>query len=287
MHRELIFVSYRRSDSGPIALALRPELELRLDGIPVFVDLNRINAATDFPEVLDDALKKAKVMLILIGADWTGLQPNGERRISDPSDWVSKEVKRGLDHPSGAVLPILLNGAQMPPRGSLPSSLHKLCDLQALPLRFTSWDADLKEICAFLAGRFDMRVSDELLPPPSPIKRHIDKVSDESLKALYRDGHLTGWAIETVYDYKASGAVREFLKKAFTFRTDAHAFHFIHRIKPLTKKRNHHPIIEAKYSNVLIRLSTFDAGHYITSHDVNMAVDIDRIAKKFKPIKTS
>lgn len=46
MRKGVIFISCRREDAGPFALALAAELELRLAGAPVFVDLNRIVGGT-------------------------------------------------------------------------------------------------------------------------------------------------------------------------------------------------------------------------------------------------
>jgi hypothetical protein len=66
----LVFVSYRRDDTGPFVLALRSELELRPDGVPVFVDVNRIQGGDRWPEALsydadmagrlDSAAKKSR-----------------------------------------------------------------------------------------------------------------------------------------------------------------------------------------------------------------------------------
>jgi pterin-4a-carbinolamine dehydratase len=49
----------------------------------------------------------------------------------------------------------------------------------------------------------------------------------------------------------------------------------------LTKKYSHHPIIEAKYADVVLRLSTWDAGHRITGFDARFAADLDKLASKW------
>ena len=145
MRNRVIFVSYRRDDTGPFALALRSELDLRLQGMPVFLDLNRIQGGDAWSSVLEDALAKTKVVVALIGADWAGAQADGTARIQAEDDWVAREVAHGLR--AQAILPLLVNGASLPDATSLPPSLQALNSVQALPLRTQSWEADLRMIC--------------------------------------------------------------------------------------------------------------------------------------------
>ena len=63
MTEPLVFVSYRRSDTSPYALALKAELEHRLKSAFVFVDFQRVQATERWPEVLDGALGRARAYL--------------------------------------------------------------------------------------------------------------------------------------------------------------------------------------------------------------------------------
>lgn len=121
-----------------------------------------------------------------------------------------------------------------------------------------------------------------MLPPSSAIKRLVDPLSDEKLDAYQREGRLPGWAVETVHDVTVTGAVREFLCKKFMFAKDSDAFTFMHRMSDVTRKLKHHPIIEAKYADVTVKLSTWDAGHYITDFDVQMAIALEKLAKRWR-----
>ncbi|MDX2235229.1 MAG: 4a-hydroxytetrahydrobiopterin dehydratase [Hyphomonadaceae bacterium] len=284
MRDTVVFVSYRRDDTGPVALALRAELDLRLAGVPVFVDLNRIQGGDAWPDVLEDALRKARVLIALIGPNWAGMHDGAAPRLHDPNDWVRRECARALAHPSGAILPVLVNGAEFPPEAALPDDLRKMRTFNALPLRTQSWDQDLRTICETLAAKFALRVKrqDEMLPPSSAIKRLVEPLSDEALEALKRERRLPGWTIETVHDTTVTGAVREFLCKKFMFAKDGDAFAFMHRMSGITRKLKHHPIIEAKYADVTVKLSTWDAGHYVTAFDVKMAIALDRLAKRWR-----
>lgn len=284
MRDQLVFISYRREDTGPGVLALRAELDLRLDGVPIFVDLNRIQGGAPWNDILDDALTKARILIALIGPNWVGPLPDGSNRITADDDWVRRECARALRHPSRAVLPVLLGNAPLPKAEQLPEDLLPMLEIQTLPLRLESWDNDLREICAVLQTRFGVRAKPQgkYLPEPTKLKRLVDPLSDVKLDAYRNEGDLPGWSMETVHDAMGAGAVREFLKKTFRFASDASAFDFIHRIKSLAKKHKHHPIIEAKYADVTIRLSTWDAGHYVTHFDVAMAIALDRLARKWR-----
>lgn len=277
MRNRVIFVSYRRDDTGPFALALRSELDLRLQGMPVFIDLNRIQGGDAWSNVLEDALAKTKVVVALIGDTWTGAQEGGAR-IAEADDWVAREVAHGLR--TNCLLPLLVNDARIPDANLLPPALQSLASIQTLPLRTQSWEADLRMVCEALRSRFgaSLKQSSQMLPKPSRIKSEVTPLSDEELDRLLQE---SDWGVEVVHDVTTTGAVREFLRKKYLFQKDRDAFEFLHRIGILTKKYNHHPIIEAKYADVVLRLSTWDAGHRITRFDARFAADLDKLARKW------
>jgi pterin-4a-carbinolamine dehydratase len=277
MRNRVIFVSYRREDTGPFALALRSELDLRLQGMPVFIDLNRIQGGDAWSNVLEDALAKTKVVIALIGENWIGVREDGPRIRAD-DDWVAREVAHGLSTQS--ILPLLVNGAGIPDMNVLPPALQGLPSIQALPLRTQSWEADLRMLCETLQSRFGatLKQSSQMLPKPSRIKSEVAPLSDEELEHVLQ---ASDWNVEVVHDVTTTGAVREFLRKKYLFQKDRDAFEFLHRIGGLTKKYNHHPIIEAKYADVVLRLSTWDAGHRITRFDARFAADLDKLSRRW------
>lgn len=279
MRPALIFLSYRRDDTGPYALALRSELEIRLDGVPIFLDLNRIQGGNLWAKVLDDALAKATVLIALIGQNWVGEMKDGHSRIESADDWVRKEVARALQHPSDGVLPVLVNCPQLPNPARLPEDLQKLFEIQAISIRTESWNTDVAHLCEVLETRFSVRVKKlgELLPQPDKLTAKEDPLSDEELEDATQKGWLNGWDVEIVHDASKTGYVRESLRKIFTCSSDIEAFEFANSLKGLTTELDHHPRLEIMYTSVTIRLSTFDAGYRITELDRIMASRIDRI----------
>ena len=69
---------------------------------------------------------------MFIGPGWLSTTDrDGNRRLDDPGDWVRLEVEAALRRPEVAVVPVLVNGAEMPPSHDLPDSLKPLTDRQA------------------------------------------------------------------------------------------------------------------------------------------------------------
>lgn len=71
--------------------------------------------------------------------------------------------------------------------------------------------------------------------------------------------------------YEDNSLVRE-----FRFRSFAEAISFIVRIGFTAEAMNHHPEIRNTYTDVLLRLTTHDAGD-VTMKDVKLARSVDRI----------
>jgi len=280
MRDTAIFISYRRDDTGPFALALRSELDLRLRGAPVFVDLSRIQGGDAWSDVLTDALAKSRLLIALIGEDWAGRGAEGRARINESGDWVAREIAEGLSR--NIVLPVLVNGAALMRAEDLPDGLRGLPSIQAVPLRTQSWEADLRHLCEVLRSRFGIVLKDtkQMMPPVSQIKRTVPALTNEELDKAC-SGPLAGWSVEVVHDVAVTGAVRESLCRTLLFQRDKDAFAFLAKLGGVVHKMNHHPIIEAKYADVAIKLCTWDAGHRITNFDIRLAREIERLARRW------
>jgi hypothetical protein len=65
--RQGVFISYRREDTGSYARVLKALLGERLPGTPVFMDLDSVEAGTDFTEAIKSAVRSSGVLIALIG----------------------------------------------------------------------------------------------------------------------------------------------------------------------------------------------------------------------------
>lgn len=88
-------------------------------------------------------------MVLLLYANpihWMGASMDAfgraSRRIDDPEDWVRKELETALTEQK-LVVPVLLEGAKLPPREALPETLRSLPDCQSVTVREDYWDNDL------------------------------------------------------------------------------------------------------------------------------------------------
>jgi hypothetical protein len=154
-----IFLSYRRAGTSGYGGRLHEGLREHFGEARVFRDVDSIPPGTDFVKILDEAVTRAGVVLALIGRDWfTTADAEGKRRIDDPGDFVRIELeaafRRGV-----VVIPVLVDGARMPPPTALPESLARLSRIQAIELSDERWEYDL--------GRLITRL-EQVVGPPVP-----------------------------------------------------------------------------------------------------------------------
>ena len=124
---ESIFISYRRSDSQPLADRIYDRLVHRFGRDHVFKDVDSIKPGENFAVRLDEAITSCKVALIVIGPTWVEVKnPDGTRRLDDPKDYVRREVEAALRRRGVQVIPVLVDGASVPSSSQLPSTLQKL-----------------------------------------------------------------------------------------------------------------------------------------------------------------
>src|SRR5262245_59379577 len=138
--RDRIFISYRRSDGAGTTTAIRQTLLERFEG-QVFHDVTGIGLGASFPDALREQLDRAVIVLAVIGEGWLGAKNEfHQRRIDFPDDWVNIELSTALSSPQVTVIPVLVDGASMPPAKALPTELAELAARNAVHLRHDAWD---------------------------------------------------------------------------------------------------------------------------------------------------
>ena len=150
-----IFISYRHSDSvAATAALLLDRLGGPFGGDSVFLDSDGLALGDQFPDKLSRQLANCNVFIALIDPHWLA----SVGRLQTPADWVRRELEaalRRLRDDGVLVVPLLLQGANMPDAATLPASLAALCDQHAMPLR----SATLAEDIATLAQRLQHRLT--------------------------------------------------------------------------------------------------------------------------------
>ena len=101
----------------------------------VFKDVAAIPVGADFRSTLRSEIERADVVLVLIGKEWLRADDGrGHRRLDDPDDFVRVELEIALLRGIPGV-PVLVDGALMPPADALPLSLRELASRNAAELR--------------------------------------------------------------------------------------------------------------------------------------------------------
>ena len=110
----MIFISYRRDDARGIAGRLMDTLSDYFGDGRVFRDIEGIEGGANFEEVLSKTVGSADAVIVLIGPDWLNVtDKSGQRRLDNPSDWVSQEIAAALQQ-NLPVFPVLIEDTPMP-----------------------------------------------------------------------------------------------------------------------------------------------------------------------------
>ena len=137
-----IFINYRRGDDPGFAGRLFDRLEDAFKPEQLFMDVDSIPPGQDFVQVLTDQVAKCDVLLAVIGQSWISASNNaGTRRLDDPNDFVRIEIEAGLNKEK-LVIPVLVNGAEMPRAEMLPNTLQPFTRRNAVRLTHDRFRAD-------------------------------------------------------------------------------------------------------------------------------------------------
>jgi hypothetical protein len=150
-----IFISYRRDDTSGEAGHLVADLRRRFGRENVFIDVDTITPGTDFENRIHQALDVCRVTFVLIGHRWLDATlPDGTRRLDDERDYVRQEIATALGRPDVAVVPVLVEGTEMPTADQLPPDIAGLSKRNALELSNKRWRYDVSQLSA-AAVRYD------------------------------------------------------------------------------------------------------------------------------------
>lgn len=145
-----IFISYRREDTSGESGRLKDKLEQVFGPENIFYDVETLEAGLNFDQSIAKALSESKVLLAMIGPHWLKVvDSKGISRIQKPDDWVRKEITEALKR-NLRVIPILVNGAEMPDPEELPEELKELSLKHAQELSSSRWNYDVGELTKVL-----------------------------------------------------------------------------------------------------------------------------------------
>ncbi len=150
-----VFISYRRNDSAGHTGRLYDSFLAHFGADGVFMDLSGIDSGQNFVDVIHKAVSSSDVLLAVMGKEWLTCTGEGGRRLDDPNDLVRAEIAAALQRGT-PVIPVLVDGAEMPGAAKLPDVLKPLAKRDAHELSDERWSYDvarLIEATEKLAGK--------------------------------------------------------------------------------------------------------------------------------------
>ncbi|MCB1226500.1 MAG: toll/interleukin-1 receptor domain-containing protein [Verrucomicrobiales bacterium] len=168
-----VFVSYRRDDAAAEAKLIHECLKAKLGGPKVFMDVSSIQPGQKWPDEISRNLNTASTAVVVIGPKWlmAGSNEWGLRRIDEESDWVRQEIETALQ--SGKrIIPVIVDGAKVPPEHALPVSIRELFKRQCIEIRRNYWDHDIRMLENALSAPMSVSPAAHSSPvqqPPSPV----------------------------------------------------------------------------------------------------------------------
>lgn len=193
-----IFISYRRQDCQPQANGLNYGLCHRLPRANVFMDIDSIVPGEDFEQHIRREIEACDVVLALIGDNWLD-RPHGteQRRLDRPNDFVRIEIESALRR-GVKLIPVLVEGAEMPRAEDLPESIRRLSRIHALELSDQRWTADMERLAGLIEGLSagnptNALASDEIAPTSKPdrSRKRASPSRSSSPRASRRHGSET------------------------------------------------------------------------------------------------
>ena len=128
-------MTYRRADSADQAGRIFDRLVSAFSKDRVFKDVDYIPAGADFRRVIQDALQRSDIVLLILGPSWSSItEGQGRRRLDDENDYVRLEVEIAL-RLGKVIIPVLVRGAVMPTPSELPVALKDIAFRHALSVR--------------------------------------------------------------------------------------------------------------------------------------------------------
>jgi pterin-4a-carbinolamine dehydratase len=274
---KLIFINYRRTDASESAHWLYDKLENTFINLRLFIDDKDISPGRRWEECIEEHLKKASVLIVIIGSRWVQ-----NLRSNDLDDWVCKEIEYAINNKI-TIIPVLVSNTELPSKKNLPLSISSLLNYQVFKLRTEYWNDDLQYLFKELEKkgftRKDINDEEIVYPYPHVINTKIltNRELDEELK------NLPQWKRK---ERKSNGLrVIELIRK-YEFETFEAAIEFMFIAARHVSRIGHHPTWQNTWRTIIVSLTTWDIGHKPSKYDIELAKYLDKLYVDYEPQNT-
>jgi hypothetical protein len=152
-----IVISYRREDSQPTSHAIYRDLKAHFGPGRILFDISDIPPGADYDQFALNAIRRAKVVIVVIGEKWLSVEKNGVRRLDSVDDPVRAEINAALEA-QVSLIPVLVQEAHAPDVSQLPRELSALARLNMLPISERHWGSGMSDLLNRLTS-LDVRPS--------------------------------------------------------------------------------------------------------------------------------
>ncbi len=123
------------------------------------------------------------MLIAVIGRRWISSHEGGKRRLDNPDDFVRIGIATALKR-NIRVIPVLVDGATMPPARELPNDLKLLVPRNALELSHKRFSADLERLIGALERALEKTTAERgVIEHPTVAHRE----SEEKPQLVHRD----------------------------------------------------------------------------------------------------
>jgi hypothetical protein len=141
-----IFICYRRDDNRHAAGRLYDSLRQCFSNDQIFFDVDNMEPGLDFLTVIQEKVAASDAILVVIGPNWLNSRDSsGQRRLDHAQDIVRLEIEASLQR-GIRVIPVLIDGAEMPAADDLPTALKSLASRHAVALSHSSFQRDAEHL---------------------------------------------------------------------------------------------------------------------------------------------
>lgn len=174
--RRNIFINYRVHDTAGETGRLVDRLKQHFYPDQIFMDIDKIEPGLDFTKAIAKSLESCDIMLAVIGPNWLGKKEGSDTtRIKEKNDWVKTEIATALERDI-RVIPVLVDGGELPAAAELPEDLQPLLLRQTYEISNKRWDYDTGELIKFLKrqgvqSRPEANVTNDVKPKKSFLAR--------------------------------------------------------------------------------------------------------------------
>ena len=217
----------------------------------------------------------ASLVIVVVGKTWLSVSDEfGRRRIDLPDDWVRREIEAALQ--SGKkILPLLIEGAELPTRDALPSSIAPLLEIQARRMNIGSIAKDMAALVKDAGIWIDKKPIVAEIPYPYPLLK-IKPLDEQNLQRL--ETRLPAWRVVSRQSDKGDKVE---LMRTFEFESFPDLIHFMSTASKFIDRIDHHPEWTNIWRTLIVYLTTWDIGFRPSMLDVDLAAYLDDLHENY------